>query len=63
MRRRLPHNREPWRLTGVIALEEIMPRAIKIPQIETIVAIILTVAICLLLLSAVMDVPIKLNLP
>ena len=40
-----------------------MPRAIKIPQIETIVAIILTVAICLLLLSAVMDVPIKLNLP
>ena len=40
-----------------------MPRAIKIPQIETIIAIALTAAICLLLLSAVMDMPIKLALP
>ena len=39
-----------------------MPRAIKIPQIETIIAIALTAAICLLLLSAVMDMPIELNL-
>jgi hypothetical protein len=41
-----------------------MPRTIKIQQItETIVVVLLAVAICLILASAFMDVPIKLVLP
>jgi hypothetical protein len=41
-----------------------MPRAINIQQItERIVVIVLATAICLILISAVMDVPIKLDLP
>jgi hypothetical protein len=55
----------------IVALEEIMPRAINIQQqiterqqvTERIVAIVLAAAICLILVSAVMDVPIKLVLP
>jgi hypothetical protein len=55
----------------IVALEEIMPRAINIQQkiterqqiTERIVAIVLAAAICLILVSAVMDVPIKLLLP
>jgi hypothetical protein len=40
-----------------------MPRAIKIQQItESIVAIILTAAICLILISVAMNAPIKLVL-
>ena len=54
-----------------IVAEEIMPRAINIQQqlterqqiTERIVAIVLAAAICLILVSAVMDVPIKLVLP
>ena len=46
------------------AVEEIMPRAIKVQQItEKTVVIVLTTAICLILISAAMDVPIKLVLP
>ena len=41
-----------------------MPRAVNIPQItERIVVIVLAAAICLILISAVMEVPIKLVLP
>jgi hypothetical protein len=41
-----------------------MPRTINIPQItERIVVVILAAAICLILVSAVMDMPIKLALP
>ena len=55
----------------IVALEEIMPRAINIQQqiterqqvTERIVAIVLAAAICLILVSAVMDLPIKLVLP
>jgi hypothetical protein len=45
-------------------MEEIMPRTIRIEQItEITVVIVLTTAICLILISAAMDVPIKLVLP
>jgi hypothetical protein len=52
-------------------MEELMPRAINIQQqiterqqvTERIVAIVLAAAICLILVSAVMDMPIKLALP
>jgi hypothetical protein len=55
----------------IVALEDIMPRAINIQQqiterqqvTERIVAIVLAAAICLILVTAVMDVPIKLVLP
>jgi hypothetical protein len=49
----------------IVALEELMPRAIIIRQqiTERIVVIVLAAAICLILVSAVMDVPIKLVLP
>jgi hypothetical protein len=55
----------------IVALEEIMPRAINIQQqlterqqiTERIVAIVLAAAICLILVSVVMDMPIKLVLP
>jgi hypothetical protein len=48
----------------IVALEENMPRTINIPQItERIVVVILAAAICLILVSAVMDMPIKLALP
>jgi hypothetical protein len=48
----------------IVALEEIMPRAINIQQqiTETIVVVVLAAAICLILASAVI-VPIKLALP
>jgi hypothetical protein len=45
-------------------MEEIMPRTIRIEQItEITVVIVLATAICLILISAAMDVPIKLVLP
>lgn len=52
-------------------MEAFMPRAINIQQqiterqqvTERIVAIVLAAAICLILVSAVMDMPIKLALP
>jgi hypothetical protein len=46
------------------AVEEIMPRAIKVQQItEKTVVIVLTTGICLMLVSAGMEVTIKLVLP
>jgi hypothetical protein len=53
------------RLVGVIsvaiALEEIMPRAIKSQEAATsIVMIVLTAAICLILIVTAMDLPIRL---
>jgi hypothetical protein len=55
----------------IVALEENMPRAINVQQkiverqqiTERIVAIVLAAAICLILVSAVMEVPIKLVVP
>jgi hypothetical protein len=41
-----------------------MPRTIRIEQItEITVVIVLTIGVCLILISAAMDVPIKLVLP
>jgi hypothetical protein len=56
---------------SIVALEELMPRAINIQQqlterqqiAEKMVAIVLAAAICLILASTAMDVPIKLVLP
>ncbi len=55
----------------MLAREELMPRAINIHELiterqqvtERIVAIVLAASICLILVSAVMDMPTKIALP
>ena len=49
----------------VVAVEEIMPRAIKTQQVteNTTVSVVITAVICLILIVAAMEAPIKFVLP
>jgi hypothetical protein len=49
----------------IVAVEEIMPRAIKTQQVteKTTVAVVITAVICLILIVAAMEAPIKFVLP
>ena len=48
----------------IVAREKIMPRTIQIQQLtERTVAIVLAIALCLIVISAAIDMPIKLVLP
>jgi hypothetical protein len=52
-------------LQPIVAVEEIMPRAIKTQQVteKTTVAVVITAVICLILIVAAMEAPIKFILP
>ena len=49
----------------IVVVEEIMPRAIKIQQVteNTTVSVVITAVICLILIVAAMEAPIKFVLP
>ena len=49
----------------IVAVEEIMPRAIKIQQVaeNTTVSVVITAVICLILIVAAMEAPTKFILP
>ena len=49
----------------IVAVEEIMPRAIKIQQVaeNAIVSVVITAAICLILIVAAIEAPTKFILP
>jgi hypothetical protein len=49
----------------IVAVEEIMPRAIKIQQVteNTTVSVVITAVMCLILIVAAMEAPIKFVLP
>jgi len=59
------HGEEPALLSQpIVALEKIMPRTIQIQQFaERTVVTVLAIAICLIVIFAVMDMPLKLVLP
>jgi len=52
-------------LQPIVAVEEIMPRAIKNQQVKenTTVSVVITAVICLILIVAAMEAPIKFVLP